>query len=566
MMRRLIFLLLIFASLTGLGQVKRDLQYYSTLCETIPFNNMKFWSSGMSYNKADYWYSLNASPIQNVFDVIVEDIYPLVILKDLKLKPDTNFLRIYYREGNSYRQFNDTLYFIHPKLAVNEIKQNNVKKYLTDGYYLIQKDMEVSVDFEASFPTLYKKPVFKCNSNEAEKITGIDYKFNSDPWKPAPAPKGSIKISSFLPGLNMLVFQYRTGVSSNYPKDTIYFFRTWFELDPLFNSAGEIWKKDTIVRLKGFPAGGWFTGNGIEGNSTYFNPAKAGTGKHLLTYHFPFRGKDLTTSDTVRVLAYDFTLSGPQSVCANSSNVDYTIGNCNNDFGYTWSIMGGSVASGGNCGTTIKWNDKSGVGLIKVTAVHKVSKYSVEKYLSVYKTSNLAYDVPAIFFGDADNRLVISSFKDAFEYRWIPDGQNPVVTKSHFYFFSTPIKSTITLLLKTEKGCESQATIVLPNKASSAGAADAGSKAATTGLHQGTMVFPNPAYDQISIATDEQVGELVTLSIYDAKSNLMMSRNLKAQQNQEYLRVDVTGFVSGWYVAVLKGTAGIRNEKFMVTK
>ncbi|HNX79536.1 MAG TPA: T9SS type A sorting domain-containing protein [Prolixibacteraceae bacterium] len=566
MKRRLIFLLLIFSCLSGFSQVKRDLQYYASLCEIVPFNNVKFWSSGMSYSKTDYWYSLNASPIQSVYDVIVEDIYPVVILKDLKLNPDINLLRIYYWDGSKYQQFNDTMYYVHPELKLNGVTQNNVKKYLTDGYYLIQKDQEVSVDFEAAFPTVYRKPAFRCNSSEAEKITRVEYKFNTDPWKPAPAPKGVMKISSFLPGLNTLVVRYGTGVNSNYPKDTLYFFRTWFELDPLFNSAGEVWKKDTVIKLNGYPSGGWFTGNGIEGSSVWFNPAKAGLGKHLLTYHFPFRGKDLMTSDTVRVLAYDFTLSGPQSVCANSSNVDYTIGNCINDFTYTWNLTGGSLASAGNCKGTIKWNDKPGIGIVKVTATHKISRYSVEKYMSVYKTSNQAYPVPSIFFGDIDNRLVISSFADAYEYSWIPDGQSAVVSKSPFYYFSTPIKSSVTLLLKTEKGCESQATITLPNKASSSVAAVGSGKAAMTGLKQASLLFPNPAFDQINILVDDQIGELQEFSIYDAKSNLVINRSLKALESREYLRVDVSGLLSGWYIAVLKGTAGSRNEKFMVTK
>jgi len=122
------------------------------------------------------------------------------------------------------------------------------------------------------------------------------------------------------------------------------------------------------------------------------------------------------------------------------------------------------------------------------------------------------------------------------------------------------------MLLKTEKGCESQATITLPNKASSSVAAIGSGKAAMTGLKQASLLFPNPAFDQINILVDDQIGELQEFSIYDAKSNLVINRSLKALESREYLRVDVSGLLSGWYIAVLKGTAGSRNEKFMVTK
>jgi hypothetical protein len=564
-MRRLIFLALIFASLTGVSQGRRELQYYSSLMETIPFISIKFVYAGMSFDKADYWYSLNASPFENVYDVGKEDIYPVVVLKDLKLKPDSNFLRIYYREGNGFKQFSDTLFFIHPKLTVKDVKQNSTSIGLTNGYYLIHKDQEVSIDYSASFGNLtsYKKPIYK--DTGAENITQINYKLSNGTPKQA-AASGILKISSFKPGLNQLVIQYKTEVSMNYPQDTISFFYTWFELDPLFNSAGEIWKMDTLIRLNGYPAGGWFTGNGIEGNSLYFNPAKAVAGNIILTYHFPYKGKDLTTTGTVSVLSYDFSLTGAQSVCANSSNVDYTISNYNSGFDYTWTITGGSLVSKNNTTGTLKWDKNAGVGLIKVTASHKISSYKVTKYLSVYKTSNQAYDVPSIFFGDADNRLVISSFTTAYEYQWIPDGLNPVVTKSHFYYFNTAIKTKVTLLVKTEKGCESSATINLPNKASSAGAAPGGGQAAATVKNPGSVIFPNPAKDQIFISVRENIGEMMNMSIYDAKSNLMLNRNLNSEKNGEIIRVDVSGFISGVYFVVVEGSAGNLHEKFMVTK
>jgi hypothetical protein len=564
-MRRLIFLALIFASLTGISQGRRELQYYSSLLETIPNITVTFKYAGMSFNKADYWYSLNSSPIENVDSVGKEDIYPVIFLVNLKLKPDSNFLRIYYREGNGFKQFSDTLFFIHPKLTVKEVKQNNTAIGLTNGYYLIHKDQEVSIDYSASFGNLagYKKPIYK--DTGAENITQINYKLGDGILKQVVA-SGILKISSFKTGLNQLVIQYKTEVSMNYPQDTISFFYTWFELDPLFNSAGEIWKMDTLIRLNGYPAGGWFTGNGIEGNSLYFNPAKAGVGNHVLTYHFPYKGKDLTTTGTISVLSYDFSLSGAQSVCANSSNVDYTISNYNSGFDYIWTITGGSLVSKNNTTGTVKWDKNAGVGLIKVTASHKISTYKVSKYLSVYKTSNQAYDVPSIFFGDADNRLVISSDTTAYEYQWTPDGQSTVVTKSHFYYFNTPIKTKVTLLLKTEKGCESSATITLPNKVSSANAAPGSIQAAAAMKNPESVIFPNPAKDQIFILVHENIGEMVSLSVYDAKSNLVLNRNLKAEHNREIIRVDVSGFISGVYIAVVKGSSGNMHEKFMVTK
>jgi hypothetical protein len=317
--------------------------------------------------------------------------------------------------------------------------------------------------------------------------------------------------------------------------------------------------------LTGIPSGGRFTGKIMEGNPTYFVPSHSKEGKYEIVYQVPYKCKIVTTTDTITIRSYDFEIKGLQSVCSNSVSAD-SINPINSEFNYIWEITGGAPDSKNNTAVNIKWDNKPGVGIAKVIASHKNSTYKVEKFLSVFKTVNQAYDVPALFFGDKENRLAISSFTSAFKYRWIPDGQNTKETKSHFYYFSSPVKSKVQLELETEKGCKSVATLMIASKSISGSNVKAEMQASAVGISSGSLIYPNPARDQIWISPGKDIGEPVSLMVYDARSLLVYSRSLNGVNKTDGIKMELSGLESGIYYAVVKGSQKSVSEKFVVTK
>jgi hypothetical protein len=575
-MQKLIVIILLFTSFLSSGAKKTFYDYYYSYLKTISRMEVRIEDSSLGFTPADYWYSVNNSSFLNISEVRTRDGYPVLVFRGLKLKSDSNLIRIVYRKGGSLIQFLDTMYLVKPVLTIESVKQNNSPVYETNGYYLISSNQPADMKFATKFNENRYIPanpdpnknykIYNNGNNEANIVTRVDYKLGDNNWQTASQSSGTVQFANFKEGNNQLLFRYKTSETDDYPQDTISFFYTGIILRPPFSSSGDIWKTDNVVSLYGFPAGGWFTGTGVEPNSTLFNPSKGLDGNNVITYNFPYRGKILTTSTTVKVLAYSFSVEGLQSVCANSSDVKYTITNCNAEFDYTWEITGGKLTSSSTCVGIINWNNNPGLGIIKVTASHKTSTYKVYSYLNVYKTINQAYDVPAIFFGDKDNRLVISSFTSAYEYRWIPDGLNPVVTKSHFYYFNTSIKTSVKLELVTEKGCLSSATLVLSGKPSAYTVSDNNEMESVIRNSPGSMLFPNPAVNYINITVPAEIGELRSVKIYDVKSNLVLVKDWNLGGNPGVLRLDLVEIGRGIYFAQVIGSTANFTEKFILTK
>jgi Putative metal-binding motif/Secretion system C-terminal sorting domain/HYR domain len=102
----------------------------------------------------------------------------------------------------------------------------------------------------------------------------------------------------------------------------------------------------------GFPTGGVYSGPGVidqgDGVLYHFDPAAAGAGTHTLTYTFT-DANGCTNSATDQVVVFALpavTITGPTSVCPNSTNLNY--------FGpagmtsYAWSIAGNGTQGYGN--------------------------------------------------------------------------------------------------------------------------------------------------------------------------------------------------------------------------
>jgi gliding motility-associated-like protein len=85
------------------------------------------------------------------------------------------------------------------------------------------------------------------------------------------------------------------------------------------------------------------------------------------------------------------TLTGPMVVCPNSKNIKYIAAGASTSI-FVWSVVGGTMTSGGNTNTsTVDWGDE-GFGTVEVEETDKFGCVSVPFVLNVNKTYVLAVD------------------------------------------------------------------------------------------------------------------------------------------------------------------------------
>jgi len=70
-------------------------------------------------------------------------------------------------------------------------------------------------------------------------------------------------------------------------------------------------------------------------------------------------------------------------------------------------------------------------------------------------------------------------------------------------------------------------------------------------------LFPNPAFDQLSIEADEPI---LTIQIFDTKGVLIMKRDLASKQKN--YRIDLNGFSVGSYIVVAKTESAVLRSSF----
>lgn len=91
---------------------------------------------------------------------------------------------------------------------------------------------------------------------------------------------------------------------------------------------------------------------------------------------------------TVAVVESDPTLAGPETVCPNAQGIAYTANGLSNST-YTWTITGGTQASGGITNSiTVNWGDE-GIGTITVVESNRFGCTSTPVVLSVNKSYTL---------------------------------------------------------------------------------------------------------------------------------------------------------------------------------
>jgi hypothetical protein len=570
-MKRLLFFgILLFFNFTVAGQIEFECEVSHVRVISSYSVTFHYSALDMSEELSDYWFSLNDETYKPILQIIsrfttVDPFYRdivVIVFGPLNLKPGDNTLSIIYKKNGKIYEISKIIKFINPTLEILSVTQGGTNLPIIEKTYILHDNATVKLSYKDTLISY----VTSCWVKGSKTLTGIRYKLGNNPEKPS-GKAGTLDLTNFEPGLNLLLINHETEYSKTaYKTDTVKFFYTYFNLDPLFMN-GEIWLMDTLLNMKGYPEGGWFTGNGIVNNSTYFNPVVAGIGNHVLTYHYPYKGKDITVSRNITVSSYGFAISGPLSVCLNST-AKYSITPVNPGFDYGWKIDCAAVTTfnPGKDTITIRWPRILPTGInfctIEVTATHKILKIPFKQSILVYLKNNVAYDPQPIFFGDAANKLIICAYKDAYEYRWYRDGSLQATTKKQYYYSAAPGK-VFMLDLVTDAQCITR--MILP-VSSATGYSDQPVPFAQKPDQDklipdlGVLVYPNPVRESLNIILPPS-DESRLMKIFNLASQLVYE--MKVIENENILNVDFSKFPSGRYFVQVLDDKGVLTGNFV---
>ena len=552
--------LLILAQFASGQQMNPTFRYSFSFSTNVPNYHISFEDTTLSLIKFDYWYQINSEEYYSAksIDIFGGRIY--VNLDTLHLKPEINTLQLFYKENNNIHVFQQSINCVNPVLTINSVLQGNKLLELTKSLYVTHKNEEVILSYSVIFPKI--KEIDEIDGKEysslyapigSRNLSGIKCRFNGGNifFSRISNNIGDVKLNNFIPGLNQLLVTYETFASSNetiiYKTDTLNF----YYLD--FNLPSMTWKKDTLLKLTGTPAGGWFTGQGIVGNSNYFNPSLV-SDSSLIIYNLPFRGNAVTYTKKILVKSYDYRITGPLSVCLNNSAL-YKVEPYNSEFNYKWTVDLGISSPGTNNETnTIRWNRTIPPGVsfgnVVLVATHKTTGAVFSKSAMVNLKKNAAYDPPELFFGDANKKLIICTKKDANHYNWFA-GDSPQGTTTQPYFnFPVPAAKYAAELV-TPEGCLTKVEIAVSSSSGYSG------QVVPISRRDGWpdiekeidfRIFPNPASDEVNVLMPAN-SKPAFLRIYNDLSVKVFETTVK--QGELLKNLHLSGLCPGNYIIQL---------------
>ncbi len=554
-----LFIILAFtASLSG-QQLVPYFPIKTSYLSLVKVYDIEF-NASLSASRSNYWYQLNTGQYNNVDSVIVQHGKTTSRISDLTLKPDTNVLHLFYKDLSNIRIFSQNVLFINPVLSVKSVNQGVIPVRKDQSVYIINRNEEVTLTYSAEFPKITDPEPFYTQGSK--NLTRIKYKFNGSDFLFS-GLAGELKLKNFNSGSNQVVVTYESEASAkdmiNYRTDTLNFFMVNFDL-PV-----SIWEKDTLIKLSGSPAGGWFTGTGIVGNSSYFNPFLVNDST-IITYNFPFKGIQVTFSRGIKVLSYDFNITGPLSVCLNSTAI-YRISLPRQDFTYKWVVDLGKSTPGTNNETNIiRWNRTipAGVnfGAVVVAATHKTAGAVFTRSIVVNQKKNVAYDPPELFFGDKNKKLIICTKKDAYQYNWFADDSPQGNTAQPYFNFGVPAQKYSAELV-TGEGCVTRIEIPVSSGSGYSGqVVPIASEKALDVYDPGKRfrIFPNPVNDELNILLSPQKSE-VLLQVFDASSKAVLETMIGKEESLK--SIDISDLRSGRYIIRLILPDGFSSMQFI---
>jgi hypothetical protein len=214
------------------------------------------------------------------------------------------------------------------------------------------------------------------------------------------------------------------------------------------NFPDTICQVNSYIKLEAHPDGGSFYGNGIVDNTDLFNPSGANANTYnTITYKFIYEGIEFSVSEDIFVSNLPAVeLSGDLEVCANSTDVKYTIMNAETSkYYYTWDFTGvAEILDSNNVSVTVHWkaNPASYTGRIVISLEGKNHTQcpATFEYLVDIDPDD-APDKPCVCFGDISRSLLLCSNTSAAYYEWrTTDGDSVGTTRTPYFYLTSDIK------------------------------------------------------------------------------------------------------------------------------
>ena len=184
--------------------------------------------------------------------------------------------------------------------------------------------------------------------------------------------------------------------------------------------------------LTGNPASGTFSGPGVTGST--FNPTTAGVGTHTITYSFTNAANCSNTTTavvTVNAKPAIAPLAGPPAVCPGLQGVPYYITGTPAASSYSWTVNGGTIASGQGTDTlTVNWGPTNPAAQVQLFITNASGCLSDQMTLTVSINQVLPTPTPTgadlAVCENAPNSTYSVPFTPGSVYTWQATGGNVV--------------------------------------------------------------------------------------------------------------------------------------------
>jgi len=306
--------------------------------------------------------------------------------------------------------------------------------------------------------------------------------------------------------------------------DSTYIFYHDFDYGEL--EANTICRYDSNYRLTGLPEGGYFSGEGIVGNTNIFNPSLVPESVNtvVITYEYPVYGTISSVQKEIYLLNIPvLSLEGSLQVCSNATDEPYQI-TLNDDISlYTidWHITGGDTleGKGTNSSKLIHWGQAPGPGKINVKA------YPLSPGQGCFAENEFIIDidpttVPDKSFLLLQDKLLVCSYPSANYYIWYKNDECLDTTENQQYYFLGPdfsLNETDVFYVCTAFDISADScctkSFLYPGENENPDKATLFNNFFTS--HEGLNIYPNPNNGQFTVSVLNEFSGKATFKIFN---------------------------------------------------
>ncbi len=405
------------------------------------------------------------------------------------------------------------------------------------SYITIDPADSVLVDLVSNSPTtLCYNDTLKVTLNASNPGTDAVYSWYRNGSRMA---FGSVPSYNYL-GLNDGDFVYATVESSeecafpeNVFSDTI-FVSVYARPTVQANAVPSLCVTDSAYSLSGTPAGGTFTGFGVQANA--FDPSVTGSGFHTVTYNYTdTNGCVNTATRTIRVDApATVNFTSPGVFCEGESQISLNTG----------TPAGGTYSGPGVYGNLF-YPDSVGTGTFPITYAYASGTCDTVTANSTVVVAPQPAKPSVIMVG-----TTLQCVQTGFTYQWYR-GSSPIFN-ARFRNYNPTVDGSYWVQITDGNGCTNVSDTVQYF---------IGQEEFENVLS--FSVFPNPASDILRLELETSTAVEASLFIFNNVGQLLMEKRLdKSSRISEGL--NVSELPSGLYILSIEGKSLNLNQRFVI--